>query len=249
MRPGFLAIVLALTAGTARAGTTRCWLENGALVAPAAFGALAGDFVIDLSAPVSRLHVTAAEAAGIDAPSARRTLVIAGERNAGATLQLADLDARSAGFVTSIVGVLGADALAPFVIDVRPSPCVLTLSRRPAALTGGVSRLRVRQIAGAPAIAAAISDGVGARVGWFALDTGSWPVRVADARLTREPPPGPQPPVRLRALSLRGRLYEQIDAAPMQRPSPGLAGTIGQAVLSGRHWRLDARRGWFELWP
>ena len=35
----------------ARPGETRCWIDNGALVVPAAFGDIAGDFILDLSAP------------------------------------------------------------------------------------------------------------------------------------------------------------------------------------------------------
>jgi hypothetical protein len=54
-----LAFVLASLAGPpAPAGQTRCWVDNGAVIAPAAFGDIAGDFIFDLSAPQSVLHST-----------------------------------------------------------------------------------------------------------------------------------------------------------------------------------------------
>ncbi len=124
-----LCVALVLVAGAARAGQTRCWFENGALVVPAAFGAIAGDFILDVSAPKSQLHVTRAESAGIVGDKASGDLKLAGERLGGFDMEVADLDTRSRGFTTNIAGVLGADALAPFTVDIDFSPCKVRLRR------------------------------------------------------------------------------------------------------------------------
>ena len=51
MRRAVPLLFLSLLGGPAAAGETACWFENGAVVAPAAIGGIAGDYVIDLSAP------------------------------------------------------------------------------------------------------------------------------------------------------------------------------------------------------
>ena len=250
-----LAAILILMAGPALGGESRCWLENGALVAPAAFGDIAGDFIIDLSAPRSLLHVTAARLAGLAGDTAQGPLRIAGERIAGARLDVADLDARTGSFITSIAGVIGADLLAGFVIDIQPSPCRLTLYRKTPPRMRGAVRLSLRQVGGAPAVRAGISDGAESRFGWFAIDTASEGVRVAGAKLTRAPPDGADagsrtsPPARLRALSLGGRLFEETPAGLMAPAPPGLDGAVGLAVWRPYHLRLDTARGWMDLAP
>src|SRR5271168_3220033 len=92
------AILWAGSATAASAGETRCWIDNGALVAPAAFGDIAGDFLIDLSAPRSELHGTRAQSDGVVTPTATGELVIAGQRLPAVTLEVADLDHRTASF-------------------------------------------------------------------------------------------------------------------------------------------------------
>ena len=247
-----MSIAVSLAAGQARAGETACWFENGAVVVSAAFGDIAGDFILDLSAPRSQLHDTAAQSHGVETDSARRDLILAGETLHDFEMPVIDLDARSAAFVTSINGVLGADALAPFVIDIRFSPCVVTLYRRTPGRAAGSIRLKVRQVAGAPAMAAAISDGMESRQGWFAIDTGSLGTRIAGASLSRTPPKGADPAspsVRLRALSLGGRLFEQPPAGLMKDAPAGLDGAIGNAIWSRYRLRLDIRGGWLDLTP
>ncbi len=171
------------------------------------------------------------------------------------TLAVADLDARSAPFVTSLNGVIGADVLAPFVVDIQPDPCRLTLYRTAPTRIPGAVRLVVRKIDGAPAVIAGISDGATATQGWFAMDTGFPGVEVADARYTRPPAQASaiadrlNPPARLRALSLAGRLFEQTAGGVMATPPPGLDGAIGEAVWSRYHLRLDMRDGWLEVAP
>jgi hypothetical protein len=247
MRPAAAAIILVLMAGGARAGETTCWFENGAVVVPAAFGDIAGDFILDASAQASELHVTTAQTFGIDAPMTRATLRLAGEKMAGFEMKVADLDARARPFVTGIAGVIGADALAPFVTEISTSPCRVRLSRRVG--RRATTRLALRIVGGVPVVKAAISDGATSRADWFAIDTGAGPSLIADARLTRTPAEGTDPPVRLRALSLGGLLFEQTPAGLMADPPPGLSGSIGMAVWARFRLRLDPKHGWLELAP
>ena len=95
MRAGaVLCLSLVLAGGPSHAGVARCWYENGALVAPAAFGDIAGDFIVDVSAPTSQLHLTRAEGEGIVTPSIRAPLRLAGRRLGPAEFQVANLNAR-----------------------------------------------------------------------------------------------------------------------------------------------------------
>lgn len=247
MRIRGLTIVLALIASSARAGETACWFDNGAIVVPAAFGDIAGDFILDLSAAKSSLHGAVAGSAGIEGASARRTLRLAGRRLPVFEMAIADLDANDADFVTGISGVIGADALRGVVVEVRSGPCRVRLERRPRRLAGSL-RLRMREIAGIPAVRAAISDGLTSRSGWFAIDTGRIGARIADAKFSRTPPAGAaDPPARLRALSLGGRLFEQVPAG--LDPPAGLAGAIGEAVWSRYRLRIDVSDGWLDIAP
>jgi hypothetical protein len=246
-RPAALCIALALIGGAARAGEARCWFENGAVVVPAAFGDIAGDFILDLSAPRSQLHATRAQGDGVETPSARRTLRIAGARIAGVTMDVVDLDARTRTFPTSIVGVLGVDFARGRVIRIDHAPCRLTLSRHGPATQERALRARLVWAAGVPAILANVTDGVSARSGLFAIDTGAAATRVADATLSRQPAPGHSPPIRLRAVSLGGLIFEEIPAGLSNAGPLTLGGSIGTAVWSRFDLRLDMRRGGLEL--
>jgi hypothetical protein len=249
IRAASLCLAWTLAAAGARAGETRCWFENGAVVVPAAFGAIAGDFIVDLSRADSQLHQTPAQARGYTGGDALGTLRIAGETRAAFAVTVADLDTRSAGFTTNITGALGADAFEPFILDIQTSPCRMRLSRRAPARRIGSVRLKVTRIGGVPAIRAAISDGVTSRRGLFAIDTASKESRIAEATLSRPPPAGVDPRVRLRALSVGGRLFEQTPAGLADGAPPELAGSIGEAVWSRYRLRLDQRRGRLELTP
>ncbi len=249
-------LALCFLAGPAAAGETGCRIENGALVVPAAFGAIAGDFLFDPSQPVSQLHLTTAQGAGITADTARGRLRLAGETLGGVTLEVVNLDAREQGFVTNISGVLGADVLRRYQIEVRFSPCVVTLARRLPRPAPGAWRSPVVWIGGAPAVAAAIADRNGSSGrGLFAIDTGSVGSRIAGASLSRSLAKGEDaasrtsPPARIRAISLAGDLFEQSPAGTMADAAPGLAGALGLAVWTRYVVRLDLAADRIELTP
>jgi hypothetical protein len=246
-------------ASQARAGETRCWIDKGGLVASARFGDIAGDFLIDLSAPDSQLQDTRAAMAGLEGASATRTLAIAGQTVPDFTMGIADLDARTRRFDTVINGVLGADLMRRFILGIDPAPCRLRLGHgRPHPLPGGV-RLRLGDGGdGVPRVAAAITDGRRLRVDDLAIDTADWAGRLGDARPAASPPPGdaarPAPTARLRALELAGRLFEQV---PVDTPATGTGATapgpsgeaIGMAVWSRLRLRLDIQDGWLDVAP
>jgi hypothetical protein len=250
-RPGAAAFGIGLLAPLvlacgARGGETRCWIDKGALVAPAAFGDIAGDFLIDLSAPASALHVTRAREDGLEGEAATRDLTIAGRRLSGITLPIVDLDAHTARFDTTINGVIGADVLRRFVVEIDPSPCRLRLLRRGGARWAGSVRLPIREAGGRPLVPARVTDGVRVRSGLFALATAEWTTQVA-GRLARPQAAETPAPVRLRAVEVAGRLFEQVPAAAPPLGSDGAIGAIGVAVWSQWRLRLDVRHGWLDL--
>ena len=244
-----LCLLVAFAAGSARASGTRCWFEGGAVVIPAAFGDIAGDFILDLSAPRSLLHATRAQSDGIEATAASRDLRVAGKRVDDVTMDVVDLDARTKTFTTSIAGVLGADVASRFVVDIRFAPCRVILYRRAPTRLAGAIRLKTWRVDGVAAIRAAVSDGVRTRAGLFAIDTGASATRVAGATLSRTPAAGHAPPIRLRGLSVAAAIFEQIPAALMEGNPTGLDGAIGSAVWSRHDLRLDMRQGWLDLAP
>ena len=228
--------------GPALAGEGRCWIDHGAVVVAAAFGDIAGDFILDASAPRSQLHVTQAQGDGIDAPGARRPLTVAGERLAAFDMDIVDLDERTRVFDTTINGVIGADLLRRYVVDIEFAPCRIRLSHRAPKRRTGAARLATRDIDGVPTIRAVISDGQQSRAGDFAIDTGRAASQITGATLSRSPKPGADPPTRLRALVVGGRLFEQIPAELSTTRD-----AIGMAVWTQGRVRLNLRDGWIEL--
>jgi hypothetical protein len=245
-----LLILLGLAASGARAGETACWFDHGAIVVPAAFGDIAGDFLVDPATSKSQLNDTNAQMFGIVTPTARADLRLAGERLHSFEITAVDLGARERPFAAGLVGVIGADALSGFVTEIQTNPCRVKLSRR----SGGrwPIRLPLKVIGGAFAVPASVSDGANSRAGWFAVATGQPGVSVADAKLTRDPPKDADPdwpPARLRALSLGDLLFENIPASVADAFGPGLAGALGEDVWWTFRMRLDLTHGRLELKP
>jgi hypothetical protein len=233
-------------ASAARAGETRCWVDRGVLVVPAAFGDVAGDFILDLSSPKSVLHVDVALGDGIETAQATAPLRLAGETRAAA-LQVASLDARSLGLPSTIVGLIGADVLAPYVVDIRFAPCRVRLWRGRAPPLRAIATLPLEVADGVPAVAASISDGRTALAGRFAVDTGTAAVRLSGkiAALSRAPGKGVDPgsrlapPARLDALGLAGVAQRRLPAALADDLPPALTGSIGTAAWSRYELRID----------
>jgi hypothetical protein len=234
--------VTALAGGQARAGEARCWIDRGAVVTAAAFGDIAGDFIIDLSRPASALHVTRANLDGVDADAATAPLEIAGQRIAAMRVPVVDLDPETRALDTSINGIIGWDVLGRYsvTLDLRRGGCRLTLS--PVRRRGGSADrgLPLVMVSGAPAFRAAVADSRTSRAGLFWIDTGQTESRITGTTLSR-PMPDASTPVRVRAVSIAGVLFEQIAAQP-DPPSTSAAGAIGTAVWRGALIRIDSAR-------
>lgn len=241
-----------LLAPAARAGESACWFENGAVVAPAEVGGVAGDWLLDPSAPHTLLHETRAQMEGLPA-TFTATAHLAGATLDGVQVTVADLDGRAPGFVTPIVGVIGADVLGRVTVDLDFSPCRVRLSDGPwRAPDRGARMLSLTLAGGVPTLEAAVSDDRRARRGLFALDFSSRAaVRLTGAvfrpasKAADDAPRGVAPG-RLRALSLDGQLYEEQTAALAPELDPALAGALGTDLWSRWRIRLDIRRG--RLW-
>lgn len=232
-------------APAAQAGEVACWYEEGVIVAPAAVAGLAGDYIIDTGAPATLLHETKGQMAGYLTPAQRGDVEIAGLDLPDRPFTVVDLDARTAAFPTPIAGVIGADVLSAYVVDVSFVPCRIAI--RPAAEAPGfrpVLTLPFQAGRSLPTARATVSDGVRVFGADFLLSTGAdAPVRL-DARLATVP--GAAAPdkllpnggilARLSALSFEGRLSRRLSAGLMQGGDPDLGGMIGAPFLS--QWRL-----------
>lgn len=254
--PLALGLTLSLMlAPAARAGETACWFENGAVVVPAEVGGVAGDWLLDPSAPHTLLHETRAQMDGLSGTFIA-TAHLAGIALEGVQVTVADLDGRAPGFSTPITGVLGADVLGRVVVDLEFSPCRVRLSDGPWRRPGrGARLLRLTETGGVPTVAAAVSDDRRARRGLFAVDFSSRAaVRLTAAGFsppskTAEGAPRGVAPARLRALSLDGDLYEEQSAALAPDLDPVLSGALGTDLWSRWRIRLDIRRGRLILSP
>jgi hypothetical protein len=234
--------LLALTAGVARAGETRCWLDKGAVVVPAAFGDIAGDFVLDLARPASALHDTRANMNGLTGASATARLSVAGVSYRRMTLAIIDLDDQTRRFDTTINGVLGADIARGkiLILDFRVGRCRLTLAGGRGAGRRGAGGVPLIWSGGIPAAKAVVSDGVTTRPGLFALGTAQAATVISKGALSR--PAKAEDQIRLRAVEFAGQLFEQTPAQLGPAPVSGLSGALGTAILARGRLVLDGRR-------
>jgi len=243
-RTALHALLLALSLGpAARAGETACWFENGAIVAPAVIGDMAGDYVIDLSAPRTLLHETRAQMAGLTEPEFTTSVEVAGIRTPSLPVKIADLDARGAGFVTPIAGVIGMDVLAGHSVEIDFARCRLRIDKPWRARRQVVFPVEV--IEGLPTVPAAVSDGPRAFSGAFAIDTASLAMarlstRDAGATGKLDTTARHKAPARLRALSIGGVLAENVPASLADDLPEGVAGTLGTGLWARHRLRLDA---------
>lgn len=235
--------LLAAYGGPAVAGETACWFENGAVVAPAAIGGITGDYVIDLSAPRTLLHVDVAQAAGHVETALALPVRLAGQSLAAAPITVQNLDYRAVGFSTPIVGVIGADVLDRYTLTLDFSPCRLRLERPGGPRRAPAGGLPVAMVGGVPTILAAASNGLQRVSGPFALDTAS-----AGGVRARGAADGPRqkPAGTLRGLSVDGALRQGLPAVVAGDLPDGVVGAIGVQVLAAYRLRLDP--GALRLW-
>lgn len=244
MRPSLAILALLALPVTAHAGAVRCRLEHGVLVAPAEVAGVAGDFIIDTGEATTVLAETQAQAAGFDGAVAAGSFRFSGQQSDAHVFPIAAIDARSRAFDTPIAGVIGADVLRDFIMDLRFSPCWVALRRpgteppfRPTA------RASIAWRGGAPTVQAAVSDGPTARVVTLRLSTGL----DVPASLSTALAQAPGPRADLRALSFAQTLYEGLTTR-LEDPSDG-DGALGVGVLDRFRIRFDFPLAVIELAP
>jgi hypothetical protein len=252
-----LALLALAGAPSPTAGGTACWFEHGVVVVPAEVAGIAGDFILDTAAPQTLIAETQAQAAGFAETAVTGDVRLAGRRVPTLAMAVKDLDVRTGLFPTPIAGVIGADALKGYVVDVSVGPCRVALhppGKAPA--FGRAAALPLVWVGGVPAVEARAADGPHALSGEFVLATGSdTAVRLND-RFAAAPgaakpqelyPYGVLRPT-LRAVSLAGQIAEQAPAGLINAP-PEVAGEIGAPLLLAWRVRFDFPAGRLLLAP
>lgn len=258
LKPVILALAAAAAPAAAQAGETGCWFEGGVVVVPAEVAGVAGDFILDTAEPQTLLAETQAQAAGYAATALTAEVAVAGQRQAGVAVAVRGLDVRTGLFPTPIAGVIGADVLKAYVLDIGFTPCRVRLSAPGKAPPfGRATVLPLRLIGGLPTVPASVSDGARTLSGAFLVSTGAdAPLRLSDAAAAAPGAAKPQELYpdgvlrpRLRALSFAGRLYEGMLAGLFKPAAPQIAGEIGAALLHDRRVRIDMPRGRLSIAP
>lgn len=260
MKPAFLAssalLAVLASAGEAAAGETTCWYEQGVVVASASIDGLAGDYILDTGAPTTLLHETKAQGAGLTGTALRGPVRIAGLSWPDRPFSVVDLDARTWAFPTPIAGVIGADLLSGFVVDVSFEPCRIAIYPRgeaPAFLAE--TSLPLKPGVGVAIARAAASDGPRSLAGDFVIATGADTAMRLGADLATVPGaakpqellPYGEGRAKLRAASFGARLFENLDGGLVQ--GEPAAGVIGGPLLARWRLRFDFPRGRLLLRP
>jgi hypothetical protein len=200
---------------------------------------------------------TQAQSAGYPETQVTGEVRLAGRTIGGLAMAVTDLDVRTGLFPTPIAGVIGADALRGFVLDLEAEPCRIAL--HPAGEAPSLGRAVVMPltwIGGAPAVTASAADGPHVVTGRFVLATGSdTAVRLNDglaaaprAAQPQELYPYGQLRPRLRALSVAGDIAEDVPAG-LIKADPAEAGEIGAPLLFAWRVRFDFPAGRVLLAP
>jgi hypothetical protein len=252
-----LAAALTL-AGPAAWAEQACWFENGVVVTPAQVLGVAGDYILDTATPNTQIAETQAQTAGFSETALSGKVRLAGLRLSGQPVAVAKLDMRTGALPTPIAGVIGADVLKNYVLEVRFSPCRIRLTRSgPERRAKGAQRLRINWIGGVPTIRAAVADGVTTLAGDFAIGVGAdTAVRLSDAvagapsaAKTRELYPYGVLRPKLSALSFAGDLSQNLPAGLIAAQEGAVTGIIGGPLLARYRLRFDFPRGWLEVSP
>lgn len=255
-RFSLLAAVLALGAQPAAADEVACRFEAGTIVVPAVVAGIAGDYIVDTGAAESALHETRAEAEGITGERLTGDVRLAGAVAKSVPLRVADLDVRSWNAPTPVAGVIGADVLKGFVLDVTYAPCRVRLSP-----PGRAPAFRGRELAlgwdqGRPTAEASAADDAHEVIGRFVIATGmNAPIRLADDLADA---PGATRPnelypdgvwlARLPTVTFAGSIGRDV-AAGLMKPQGEVVGALGAQVLAHFRLRFDFPAGRLVVAP
>ena len=219
---------------------------------------VAGDYILDTATAHTQLAESQAQAAGFADTALVGEVRLAGVAAQGRPVAVADLDLRTGALPTPIAGVIGADVLKDYVLDVSFAPCRVALAPAGRAVRFGPHQtLPLRWVAERPTVPAAVADGRRALAGAFTLGVGAdTAVRLSDAvahvsgaaKPVELYPYGVLRP-RLRALSFAASLVEDLPAGLMKAEDPALTGQIGAPLLSRYRLRFDFPAGQLRLAP
>ncbi|HYD46110.1 MAG TPA: hypothetical protein VEA79_12665 [Phenylobacterium sp.] len=213
------------------------------LIAPAEVAGIAGDYIIDTGQPATVLHYDRATGAGLAEPGVRASALLAGLESPQVEVAIVSLDVRAGGLPTPVAGVVGVDVLSHYRMELRLSPCRLTLRR------GGPAKAEV------PLVEATVSDGRTARRGWFVVATGQAPalqLSAAEVEPTQPPAEGEPAPVRrIDRLSVGGELFTRLEThvVPPESLDARAIGVIGAAALKAFRMTFDFQRARLSLTP
>ncbi|MDZ4322430.1 MAG: aspartyl protease family protein [Phenylobacterium sp.] len=252
-RAALLACGLAAFSGEAMGAEIACWLDRGVLVAPATAAGVSGDFIIDTGADHSAIHNTRAQAAGVEGDSLAGEVRLAGAQVPGRNLAVEDLDARTWAFPTPIAGVIGADILKGFVVELDTSPCRLTLAAAGALPRASGAGLPMGWRGAVPVVTGAVSDGPTARsvalipaTGLDAATRLSPSIASVPKAEARSLTPYEAGRAELRALSLGDALFEHLKVG-LADDGATSDGVVGLAVLGRWRLRFDFPAGRLHL--
>jgi len=253
-----LIALVALAASPARAGGAACWFENGVVVVTAQVMGVTGDFILDTATPHTQLAETQAQAAGFEETALTGDVRLAGLRITNRPVEVADLDLRTGALPTPIAGVIGADVLRSYILDVSFSPCRVALNPAGHAPRFAAQRaLPIAWVAGRPVVAATASDGTRSLTANFTPGTGAdRAVRLSDVaasapgakKLLEVYPYGVLKP-RLESLTFAGGVALDLPSGLTHAEDPKLSGQIGAPFLSRYRLRFDFPAGRLKLAP
>ncbi|HEX2561932.1 hypothetical protein [Phenylobacterium sp.] len=252
----FATAAAVLASSPAQAGESACWFEEGTLVVPAVVAGAAGDYILDTGTARTILHDTRAQAEGFEQTQLTGEVRVAGVVLRERPVVVEGLDARTYAHPTPIAGVIGADVLSGFVLDVSYSPCRIALHRPASAPPTRGAVLPMGRFGHLPLAPAGVTDGVrGARGPWILAVSQPLPARLNEAVATvpgaakpEELYPGGVWTAQLAGLSFAGQVAPDVQAGLLrQAEADGALGAIGSPVLSRWTLRFDFPRGRLTL--
>ena len=255
-RLNLLGLAVWAAAGPAAAAEVACRYDAGVITVPAVVAGIAGDYILDTGAPLTTIDETQAQAAGFEGAALTGDVQIAGFGVPRQALRIAALDVRTWNLPTPASGVIGAEVLRAYVVDVSFAPCRVRLSAPGTAPAFRGTTLALGWDAGRPTAEAAVSDDVHEITGRFVIATGlNAPLRLADD--LAEAPGATKPAelypdgvwlARLPQVSFAGQVGRDV-AAGLMKPEGEVVGALGGQVLSHFRLRFDFPAGQLVVAP
>jgi hypothetical protein len=237
-------------AAPASAAEVACHFEGGVITVPAIVAGLPGDYILDTGTAQTQLHETRAQAEGITETDLAGDVRIGDAVASRLPLKVADLDVRGVFLPTPLAGVIGADALKGFVVDVSYAPCRVRLSPPGRAPRFAGRTLPLGWDQGRPTIQMSVADDRHRLTDRFVVATGANVAlrladdlaAVADAEQPAELYPDGVWLARLPEARFAGAVGRDLPAGLMT-PDGGVAGVLGGPALAHFRLRFDFPAG------